>query len=360
VDESGNTGDLARPGKTIDFGGQQVFALACVGVSNPEPLNEELDRLRRVHQVQATELKSSALKAKPSLVCDLAGYLHDQALPFFVEVVDKRFMIAANMINCLVMPTVGTCDLTLEAQWFRNILAEFLHSGAPSAVISTYVAACDAPSAASVTAAFHVLIDWLETIGGPDDVGRALEFLTRDSLSDFVKAGPDDPLVHARYLPPPDLGTKGQSIWMLPNLTSLTNIYARINRYRRRRLAEVTIIHDEQAHFEAILTDAKSLAERLAAEGGAVPARFADYHFTEQARLVFGCSMETPGIQAADVIAGFVMRHVKTVLHDGRPPTQAAARTFSTLVDLTDPLRGLGINFVLSSADVMRLGIQPI
>lgn len=360
VDESGNSGDLARSGHDVDFGGQEIFVLAGIGVDDSDVLVRELERLRHHYRVQTAELKSSALRNKPALVGELLAFLRRHEMPLLVEVVDKRFMIVANMINNLVLPAVGACDVTPDAQWFRNELAEYLQRCAPSGVIAAYVAACDAPSAESIVAAFDTLLDWLDGQDASDRRAEALRFFTRDSLDDFMAAGPEAELAQQRCLPPPDLGKKGQSIWMLPSLTSLTNLYARINRYRRRRLAGVVIVHDEQAHFDAILADAKLLAERLAADGSAISARFADYHFVEQATLRFASSAQTPGIQAADLVAGFVMRYVKSVLHDQTAPDPVARDVFDMLTDFTDPMKGLGINFVLASNDVVRLGMQPL
>jgi hypothetical protein len=360
LDESGNSGDLARPGAAMDFGGQAIFTLASIGVRDARALEAELERLRRHYRVQAPELKSSLLRNRPELAGELISFLREYELPVLIEVVDKRFMIAANMINYLVMPAVGACDVSLEAQWFRNVLAEYIHLNAPASLVGIYVAACDAPSARSVTGAFTALLDWLDTIDGNDQVADALRFITRDSFEDFKAAGVENEAAQRRCLPSPDLGKKGQSIWMLPNLTSLTNLYARINRYRRRRLADVVIVHDEQAHFDEILTDAKAAAERLAGEGSAMPARFADYNFVEQAALRFATSDHTPGIQAADIVAGFVMRYVDGMLHERTVADAATRDAFGALVSLADPNRGLGINFVLASRDIDRLGVRPI
>ena len=62
IDESGNTGDLARTSADLDFGGQGVFSLAAVGIASESSLTEELAALRKKHKVQATELKLSKKK----------------------------------------------------------------------------------------------------------------------------------------------------------------------------------------------------------------------------------------------------------------------------------------------------------
>jgi hypothetical protein len=358
LDESGNTGDLARPGSRFDFGQQEVFALSCLGVADTSGLGQELNRLKRVHRVQALELKSSSVRDKPKFVADLADYIERTALPLMIEVVDKRFMIVANMVNWIVMPAVGDADHTPKIQWVRNVMAEYIHARAPSSVFEAYVAACDAPSGASVTNAFKEFFTWLQR-EDRNEVSYGIGRSVADSFDEFKKMGPQTKEAQRRFLPPPDIGKRGQSIWMLPNLTSFTNIYARLNRLHRRKIGSITLFHDEQTHFDNILHDAKRMTERLAQAGTPPPMRFADSTFEEQARLVFLGSHASPGIQAADVLAGFVMRHVKDSLFGNRAPTDESQSAFQHILELSEPNEGRGINFVLGTADVVKLGVVP-
>jgi len=104
LDESGSSGDLVKSGNRFDFGQQQICTLACVGVGDEDALGREIDRLKARYRIQAPELKSSSTRDKPELVAALAGYLGTNHWPLMVEVVDKRFMIAANMTNTLIAP----------------------------------------------------------------------------------------------------------------------------------------------------------------------------------------------------------------------------------------------------------------
>jgi hypothetical protein len=358
LDESGNSGDLARPGRRFDFGQQEIFTLACLGVANAAALDEELARIKLKHRVQAAELKSSSVRDKPDLVIDLVEYVKRMNLPLLVEVVDKRFMIAASIVNNLVVPSVGPCDLTPEAQWLSNVMAEYIHARAPSAVFEAFVYACDAPSAQSVATAFVALLGWLSS-GHRDDVATGIYRFVEGSYNEFQEMGPERTETQRRFLPPPDVGKRGQSIWMLPNLASLTNIYARLNWLHRRRIGLLTLFHDQQDHFDDILRDAKRSAELLVEADAVPPTRFADYHFEEEARLVFTESHATPGIQAADVLAGFLMRYVKDALYDQHPPADQACVAFGRLIELSEPSESRGINFVLPTLDVLSLGVLP-
>jgi hypothetical protein len=124
LDESGSTGDLAHPGARFDFGRQQVFTLACLGVDDEAALGLEIGRLKSRHRIQASELKSASAIKKPELIVDLLEYLGRRRLPLIIEVVDKRFMIAANMVNTVILPYVGACDLSPQSSFIRNIMAE--------------------------------------------------------------------------------------------------------------------------------------------------------------------------------------------------------------------------------------------
>src|SRR6218665_227650 len=355
IDESGNTGGLARPGARFDFGGQQIFVLACLGVADESALAAELARLKQSYRIQSPELRSSSVEGKSQLITELPAFIRKHDLPMMIELVDKLFMIAANVINTLVLPPVGDVDFTPESQWLRNQMAEYLHANTPPSVFEAYAAACDAPSAESVTYAFRSMLEWLDTRAQSEVIAEALRRFTADSFDDFLKYGPENEAAQRRFLPLPDVGKRGQLVWMLPNLSSLTNIYARINKLCAGRITGVTIIHDEQAHFDDILLEAKSMTEGLARDGLTVSLPHADYRFKEQATLKFAQSQRSPGIQAADLLAGFMMRSAKAALHNGETLSSETAKAFQALTELCNPALGVGVNFVLSSADIKRL-----
>lgn len=359
LDESGNSGDAARPGPAFNFGGQQIFALACVGCTNGSVLAAELSRLATKHRIKSVELKSIALSGKPGVAADIAAFLEAAQLPLFIEVVDKHFFVSAHVISHLIMPAVGDVDFSPEGQWLRNVFAEYLNREAPAAVFITFVDACRSPSNASVKACFEAVLAWLKQVPERDEIGAGLLRFADDSFNDFRVEAVESDRAFEPYLPIPDKAGSGKRIWMSPSLTSLTNIYARINLYRRGAMAGVTLMHDEQLHFEAILRDAKATLERLAAANAAPKVRFADYGVIEGATLEFGQSRDHAGIQAADVLAGFVMRYVRNALGGKTPSVAGAREAFHKIVGLSDPHRGIGVNFVMPTHDLLRIGVFP-
>lgn len=112
------------------------------------------------------------------------------------------------------------------------------------------------------------------------------------------------------YLPIPDNKFK-KRVWILPNLSAFTNIYARMNLYQKGRLADVRLIHDEQLQFDEILEASKGAAEALRERAVEMFTPHSDFNFQESASLSFASSTKSVGVQVADILAGFCMRYVR-------------------------------------------------
>ena len=80
---------------------------------------------------------------------------------------------------------------------------------------------------------------------------------------------------------------------------------------------------------------------------------------SEGAALDFGQSHDHAGIQAADVLAGFMMRYVRDVLLGTKPAGPGAQQAFHKIIGLGNPQRGLGVNFVMPTQKLLRLGVLP-
>jgi hypothetical protein len=202
-------------------------------------------------------------------------------------------------------------------------------------------------------------MSWLNGIPSGDERAEGLRLFTADSLTDFEDQASSDSDAWRVGLPISDLSKKGRPFWILPNLSSLTNIYARINLFHQRSVGGVRLIHDEQMQYDNILHKGMQTSETLGEFGIAPSLSTADYAFTQHASLEFRCSAECVGIQVADVVAGFVMRHVHNRLDSGGS-TSDDSEAYRSLMELADPDRGVGINLVLSHYDIARSGLGAI
>jgi len=357
LDESGNSGDLTKPGASFTFDGQEIFVLAAVGVRDPDALAALLAALKARHKVQAAELKFDSVRKKPRFIADLLDELKAIEARLAFEVVDKRHFIGAHIVSTLVLPPIPGRPADPQEHFVRYHFAEYL-SRAPTNVFRAFVEACLAPSGQAITAAFDAIVAWLDPRHG-SEVATALRRATQLGRAEFLDEGPDDPETQARWLPSPDASLSGAPLWLLPNLSSFTNLYARINLAHGRVLEDVTLVHDEQRYYARVLETNKALAEQLSGTGPMVGLKHADWDLSSPATLTFAPSHEQPGVQAADILAGFVMHYVRNKLFRSSPTPPEARTAFLRLDELALPPHGSAINFVLSDTSVRRLGLLP-
>lgn len=345
IDESGNAGDLARSAPGLAFADQPIFTLAAVGLDDSPAMTEAVDALKAKHRVTLPELKASRLHDRPAFILDVLSLLAEARSPLLAEVVEKRFNIAIHLVNHQLL-TGGHHIGDDVGERLARALAEFIGQAAPDAVLETFIAACSAPSAESVTRSLTTLRDWGAAFRPGFELSEIVAGFAQVALDELEPdAEPDDPYGFNRFLPVPDPGPSGKMMWMLPALSCFSNIYGRLNLLHGRRIADITLVHDEQRYVEGALRDGKAVMETLRSEMARFRPAFADYKMAEAATLEFRRSTDEIGLQLADLVAGSLARHMRTVLSDPRAP-RPLQPVLDRVLEFTDPARGLGINFV--------------
>jgi hypothetical protein len=349
LDESGSSGDLIHTGDDLAFNGQPIFVLAALGVPDEGQMTSLVEALRHKHRLSTEEFKSTTLKSKGRFFRELVELLLDLQMPYFLEVVDKRFQICATLINTQLF-TASHSDFGTEIMArASNGVADMLYQYAPASVLQAFLDACKLDTPQAVDASFQALIHADIQASPPhENLAELVPALSRIVHDQFIDEQRNDPLAYRTYLPLPDLNKRGQPVWMLPNLSSLMNIYARINLARRRSLAGVRLIHDEQAHFDEILAMSKSMAEALREHAADFWTPHADYFFDQQAELLFANSAQHLGLQLSDLLAGFTMRHVRALV-DGLPLDPDVSAGFDALMRATNPVTGSGVNLMVTN-----------
>ncbi|CAG2144852.1 DUF3800 domain-containing protein [Cupriavidus plantarum] len=358
LDESGHSGDAVKAGDRFDFKDQPFFVLAAVGLRDEKALSEKLSELRQKYRLPSGELKAKSLVSKPSFVGDLVTWLCKQELPIFVELVDKKYFIAIHIVNTQVLPPSAGVAESPGVMYFRNQIADFIYAYAPDEVFEGYVNACLAPSADIVRQSLQSQIDFATSVMSTTALPMVSEALRRmciESLDDLEQMLTEDALAFQRFLPSPDRNKRDKLVWMLPNLTSFTSIYARINKYMKGEIANVRLVHDVQLEYENILRDAKGLTEELARSGELPEFPNANYKFSEASSLEFAVSHESVGIQVADLVAGTVMRFCRARKLGDEAQMNDHVRTLGVLLWTTDAETGQGVNQVVPAAEVMEV-----
>lgn len=345
MDESGNTGDIAATSSKLEFGGQPVFSLAAIGIPNEESLGQALITLRRKHNVQATEIKlSKIIKRKPEFALEAIELLTKSDFPFFVEVVDKRYQLAVSITNGFVWPPYFNTAESQKTVWLKNIFADYIYYKVPDHVLYEFVRCLHEPSNEKIGAYFDLLRD--SVLADVHEVAQALCQQVEESKDDFrLMIEREGDRAHLRFLPGPDIGKRAQVVWMLPNFSSFTNIYARMNLCLSGELEGCRIFHDEQAHFDEIIAEAKSQVEGADMASMTFTPPHADYNFEQMADLFFKTSPESTGIQLADIVAGLSMRWYQAHMQQ-HTDTEILDMAMDRLLCSSNRSRGIGINVV--------------
>ena len=354
IDESGHSGDMINSGNAYDFKGQPYFALAGIGLEDGHDWDDRINELRSRHRISAGELKSKSLTAKPRFTAEVIHGLLDQRAPLFIEVVDKRFFICTSITSFQLLPACLGYTESVKLHFIKNTVADFLYFHATERVLDTFVASCLAPGDATLRASFAVLRDMATDLGytgSAVQIAEGIAHMVQEAEAEYGEQRDNGGEAWMRFLPPPDLNKHAKQVWMLPNLTSFTSIYARMNRYYSRRLAGIRLVHDQQLEVENILRQGKMTAENLSRSMDLPYIPQSDYRFEEEASIEFAQSHEAIGVQLADIVAGTVMRYFRDT-DAGTPVSSELREAMMRLIDEGDERRGYGLNQVVATANV--------
>lgn len=348
IDESGNTGDLILGGDNLTFGDQPYFGLGCLGITHIKAFEDDINELKKKHRIQAADIKSTKIyKNKPKFILDLIKLIAKQKIPFFVELVEKKFFIATNIAFYLVWPPYFSGGEGEKTDYIRNVFAQFITLHAPNEVFTNYFKACKSQSKQDILQAFETLLNFAKS--NTSIQHRHLAESVEETMDDFevmLKKEASEEKAIRRFLPVPDTGKKGKDVWILPNYSSLTNLYARVNHAHDGNIKKVKLVHDVQTQFDDILFLAKQAVESATPERKISP--IANYRFLEQAELSMTKSEDSLGIQAADILTGFIVRYAQDKVVYKIEPALELVEAFHLMADAEDSVKGYGVNYVWS------------
>ena len=131
------------------------------------------------------------------------------------------------------------------------------------------------------------------------------------SIEDYFDIKEKEGLDYAvrKFIPIPDENKKGQLTYLLPQISSLTNLVARVN-YFNGNLENINFIHDQQVHFDDML----SCNVQQMLDVGETGYKFINSNFNieKPVDITFDAdSKNNVGIQIADILSGFTMRYIQ-------------------------------------------------
>lgn len=332
IDESGNTGDLVHKKSNnfnLNFNNQPFFALAAVGLLDRHiiELHEIISKLKKEYKIQSPELKAENIFDKKSqLILKLVNYLLNNEINYFIELTDKKYFICNNIVHHQVFPSYFIPieqELMGYNQIIREIFIDFFVNDLTEKEYSAFFSACIEASEEKLKLSFSQLSNFAKNqVKGTRDLYRKQVYqsiceridLSIEYFNDFKKREKDIDLIVRKFIPIPDKTKRGNLVHLLPQIPSLTNIIARINKLENG-IKNIHFIHDEQKQFDLISID--NIQEMVGLNIPNFNFTQANFHLKEKPSINFEVnSKESIGIQIADILAGFTMRYIDKKLHN--------------------------------------------
>lgn len=357
LDESGNSGDAIPKNTTNPFSGQPSFSLAGVGFVEGNNIDYLLQNLKKKYKVQANDLKAFHVFHKPAFIKELLEIIIENQYPLFIELMDKKYFIAANMVQFYF--SMGDAVLkspiyALIAQKLAGNIADYFDIN----VLINYGQMCLHPSKEIFTKfAISLYNECIIAINKGVCDSQFLSFLIsalKEDLEEIESGELDDNTVRG-FIPPPDFNKRGEVLAMLPHVNAFTNMYARINHFADKDL-ELEVIHDEQAHFDEILKEGEKMLKTNELSDILIESchPYVNYIFGERFSFKFAKSDVSSGIQIADVIAGFCTRYFNQTQVNCLDNISLHKEIVDLLKDLSNKPNSQGLNIVASQASIKR------
>ncbi len=358
IDESGNSGDIATSAWTQSLNEQPYFVMASVGATDENVINNIARDIIKKYKIQSKELKSSSIfKKRKFIVEDLVESLLKNDCRILVEIVDKKYQICMAIVDYFVFCPYFEPSETSTFSDIKKTVCDILYDNVSEQDMQDYIAAFDSidhDSVVDINRCFENFkrifssfnLKYASVLGGLVEESRV--------IFERIKAIDGCIVAKKRFLPLPDY-SNGREYNLLPNVNCLAHVYARIN-MAEGSLSGVQIVHDEQREFKDALEDIIKTVENLSSDNSTVTP-YANFNIKNCGAIFsFDRSVDRYGIQIADLVAGFCMRHVLSVAKDEDVAAEFT-RTYLKLGMITSAK--IGINQVLPTMLLRKL-YQPL
>lgn len=318
LDESGNTGPILLSEANKNFDNQFSFALACICIDRDKISKFEYDvlELKNKHNIQLQELKCDKIyKTRDNFIFDLLHILKNYDVNILVELVDKKYALCYNVFNHLIIPW-DELRYNYEDGSIANYATDLLYDNISDEFLIKFSKAAKELSKDSIECLFDCLLDELKSMQPRFECDKLSE-LVLQSKDRFLDESTRYVDAHTIFLPEPDQNKNGKNITMLPNLSSYTNMIARLNKIYKRNLSLINVIHDEQVHYELILKKYTGIMTSKDADISDTGNPDSDFEIKPDFTLIFKNSKDTIALQVADIIAGFSSRFYNEMLFIG-------------------------------------------
>lgn len=354
IDESGNTGQVLNANQQFNFHQQPVYVLAGIMLSpEKQTLTESFVLgLRTKYRIQADELKSSKIySSKPGLINELVSFVIDNDIPWFIELMDKKFYLNTQMVEYFFGKGLPLNDQTIH---IRRALATNISTSLTQDIYSRFIETCQNYTHEALESFYTLLIEHLDSIEDP------LSEIVSMVQSEYFELKEQDPITALKSsLPLPDPNFNDKLQHLLPNYNAFTDLLGRAQLLKNfSGIKGLEIVHDEQKQFESIFKEAfeaMKLIDTDSVAEGTLIADLASYNLDADISLRFADSKEFPAIQVCDLLAGFIMRFWMDFIKNDSRAMQTYMQSAIKLTNPTSMRPTSGIMFVVGDDDHRRI-----
>lgn len=347
IDESGNTGETLNLETSFNFSEQPFYVLSGILLddSKKEKLEEFIKTLKQKFRVQGNELKAKNLyQSTPRFIHELFGYLMDNDIPIFCEVMDKKYFLTIYLVDYFFLPYYSI-PLTDQIVYYRKQIGYRIHNQLDDSIYKQFINAVKDYTNDSLEKFQDLLIKYCVDSGFEEHISH-LE-LTKSDYFELKAISADDAL--KKHLPLPDKNPNEKLIHLLPNYNAFSNLTARVQKYcnENKTPSNFNIIHDNQEQFYNIFQNALDLMKNenivSVIENTSISER-SSYNVEKEIQLMFVDSKKEILIQVADLISGVFMRYTVDVSKRNMAQIEQYKELIGKIISLTKD--GTGVNVV--------------
>ena len=256
IDESGNTGETLWANSKFNFYEQPYYVLSGIMLDDQQQHDIEafISDSKVKYRIQGNELKAKNLyESKPSFIEDIVTYITKKKIPFFIELMDKKFYIHMLLVDYFIAPYYSL-PINEETVYNKRLTASHLEDLLNTDIYSKFIKAVKDNTNESLENFYDILINHFKEIGF-EDLGENVR-MTKEEYFKAKEIIQENAL--KRFLPIPDENPNYRLIHFLPNYGAFTNIIGRANLFQltHSQICDFEIIHDEQKQFDVIFQKA--------------------------------------------------------------------------------------------------------
>ena len=316
IDESGNTGDIFCNDFYAKLSDQPHYVSVAIGIDSERKVGLEtsLKEIFSKYTKTGKEIKCKDFyKKRPTLIQESIDFILKNDLPFFIDTVDKKYCINTTMCNHYLF---NPCSLKEFDKEQHQKVADFLTKYMDENYYQDFNNFLLEPNDSNLIELFQLFKDAMDrNIKGLLNKNYLIKQLEKNKNLYLSLKDKYNEKSLGWFTPIPDYTKNGNKIILLPNLSTLAHLVARVNYFYN--LENVQFIHDTQNDFDDIYSQLiTSLSDKNKLDVMETP--YANFYTDTISDVRYCNSEDSVFIQLADILSGFISRYYKSLFSNSK------------------------------------------